>query len=101
MGRELLAYSEFRTSLTNADHYLTFLGCKWSLLGRLPCCLPSPYLQPVDELQKDESSSSIHKSFMSQIMCTAIQIALVDQLRKFSIIPNAVLGHSSGEIAAA
>ncbi len=34
-------------------------------------------------------------------MCSALQIALVDLLRRFGIVPKAVVGHSSGEIAAA
>ena len=34
-------------------------------------------------------------------MCTALQIALVDLLASWGILPVAVVGHSSGEIAAA
>lgn len=37
----------------------------------------------------------------SQPLCTALQIALVDLLRSFNIVPAAVVGHSSGEVAAA
>lgn len=37
----------------------------------------------------------------SQAMTTALQIALVELLRSFNILPSAVVGHSSGEIAAA
>lgn len=37
----------------------------------------------------------------SQPLCTAIQVALVDLLATWSITPSAVVGHSSGELAAA
>lgn len=87
MGRELLRYPRFGTSMVNADEYLKTLGChQWSLL---------------DELGKDALGSSIHKPSLSQPLCTAIQIALVDLLRSFSLSPSVVSGHSSGEIAAA
>ena len=38
---------------------------------------------------------------MAQPLCTALQIALVDLLTSWRILPRAVTGHSSGEIAAA
>ena len=38
---------------------------------------------------------------LSQPICTALQIALVDLLASWSVFPSAVVGHSSGEIAAA
>lgn len=38
---------------------------------------------------------------MSQPLVTAIQIALVDLFQSWGINPHAVVGHSSGEIAAA
>lgn len=34
-------------------------------------------------------------------LCTAIQVALVNHLKKFDITPNAVIGHSSGEATGA
>jgi acyl transferase domain-containing protein len=53
----------------------------------------------LDVLQSD--SDKIHRPECSQPLCTALQIALVDLLRSFGCLPSAVLGHSSGEIAAA
>jgi acyl transferase domain-containing protein len=38
---------------------------------------------------------------MAQPLCTALQIALVNSLARRGVKPNAVIGHSSGEIAAA
>lgn len=52
----------------------------------------------VDIIQEKEK---INDPQLSQPLCTALQLALVELLRSFSIIPVAVLGHSSGEIAAA
>lgn len=59
------------------------------------------YLHDVDELFKDSKRSSINKPEFSQPLCTAIQVALVDLLQSFGVQPTAVVGHSSGEIAAA
>lgn len=38
---------------------------------------------------------------MAQPLCTAIQVALVNAFRRLDLQPVAVVGHSSGEIAAA
>ena len=50
---------------------------------------------------KDASESKVHLTEYSQPLCTAIQVALVDLLESFEIYPTAIIGHSSGEIAAA
>jgi acyl transferase domain-containing protein len=47
------------------------------------------------------SSSRVHEAAISQTLCTAIQILLVDLLRIANVRFNVVIGHSSGEIAAA
>ncbi|OQE15068.1 hypothetical protein PENFLA_c034G04575 [Penicillium flavigenum] len=54
-----------------------------------------------DELLKDKSCSRIGEAAFSQPLCTAIQIALVQLLRAANLKLTAVVGHSSGEIAAA
>jgi acyl transferase domain-containing protein len=54
-----------------------------------------------DELQKDFETFQINKALFSQLLCTALQIALVNLLDSWNIRPNSVTGHSSGEIAAA
>lgn len=45
--------------------------------------------------------SKINHVTRSQPVCTAIQIGLVNLLRTWGVVPSAVVGHSSGEIAAA
>ncbi|KAJ5374411.1 Acyl transferase/acyl hydrolase/lysophospholipase [Penicillium concentricum] len=54
-----------------------------------------------DELVKDKSSSRIGEAAFSQPLCTAVQITLVQLLRAANLKLTAVVGHSSGEIAAA
>lgn len=54
----------------------------------------------VDELFKVKTSQ-IHRAELAQPLCTAIQVALVNVFRRSGIQPTAVIGHSSGEIAAA
>jgi len=86
MGRELLAFPVFKRSLLEAEEYLCQLGCRWSIFV---------------ELLKDKAESRINEPAFSQPICTALQVALVDLLKTFGITPAAVVGHSSGEIAAA
>jgi len=83
MGMELLRYPAFRDSLGKSDGLLASLGCKWSIFD---------IINDPEKVNKPESS---------QPLCTVLQIALVALLRSFGITPAAVLGHSSGEIAAA
>ncbi|KAJ5260988.1 hypothetical protein N7478_011583 [Penicillium angulare] len=54
-----------------------------------------------DQLCADASSSRLNEAALSQPLCTAIQVVLVDLLRSAGITFQAVVGHSSGEIAAA
>ena len=87
MGRELIhTNSQFAASLTKSDIILRGLGSGWSLL---------------DELLLDEHNSRIHQGDIAQPASTALQIGLVDLLVSIGIKPQVVLGHSSGEIAAA
>ena len=45
--------------------------------------------------------SRINEAEFSQPLCTALQIGIVNLLRSWGVSPAAVVGHSSGEIAAA
>ncbi|CAK4034819.1 fatty acid synthase S-acetyltransferase [Lecanosticta acicola] len=87
MGVGLLTCSVFRKSVERADQFLkTALGCKWSAL---------------EELLLDDEHTHIHKAEFSQPLCTVLQVALIDLLDSWGITPVAMVGHSSGEIAAA
>ncbi|KAH8655375.1 type I polyketide synthase [Xylariales sp. PMI_506] len=87
MGRELIvAYPEFKASLERADQTLREYGADWSL---------------IDELHRDEESTRVHETNISQPISVALQLCLVDLLKDWDIIPSAVTSHSSGEIAAA
>lgn len=89
MGRELLMNNEvFRLTIRRLDH----------VLQRLP---EPPTWNIEEELLKPAETSDLHKAFLSQPLCSAVQIALVETLASFAIKPAAVVGHSSGEIAAA
>ncbi|KAK8102255.1 hypothetical protein PG984_015401 [Apiospora sp. TS-2023a] len=83
MGLDLLVYPTFHATMTQASVVLQELGADWSLM---------------DELMHPER---INSPQMSQPLCTVLQIALVELLRSVGIVPDAVVGHSSGEIAAA
>ncbi|KAH8722886.1 polyketide synthase PksD [Phaeosphaeriaceae sp. PMI808] len=83
MGLELMRYPVFRSTLNTASDIFQALGANWSLLEKL------------------ESTEGIDMPEHSQPICTALQIALFELLKSFNISPVAVVGHSSGEIAAA
>ena len=53
------------------------------------------------EILADASISRINEAALSQPLCTAVQIMLVDLLQLANVRFDAVVGHSSGEIAAA
>ena len=54
-----------------------------------------------EQLQMPAETSQIHHAELAQPLCTAIQVRLVNALKRCGIKPKAVVGHSSGEIAAA
>ncbi|KUI71858.1 Polyketide synthase-nonribosomal peptide synthetase [Cytospora mali] len=65
-------------------------------------CLPdAPPWSLVEELLAAESESKVHEAEFAQPLTTALQIALVDLLRASGVRFSVVVGHSSGEIAAA
>lgn len=71
------------------------------VLQRLPNISDRPAWTLRDELLKPERTSRIAEAALSQPLCTAVQILLVDILREAGTSFTAVVGHSSGEIGAA
>ncbi|KJZ80104.1 hypothetical protein HIM_00818 [Hirsutella minnesotensis 3608] len=89
MGKRLVESDpHFRGDIEQMDRVLQTLSKppEWSLL---------------DELLKPASSSRIGEVEVAQPACAAIQMATFNKLKRLGLMPWAVIGHSSGEIAAA
>ncbi|KAF4163071.1 hypothetical protein CNMCM6936_001266 [Aspergillus lentulus] len=88
MGMELFSrVALFRQSIEQCEAVLNALPDRpaWSLC---------------EELKAGNASSRLSEAAVSQPLCTAVQIALVDVLKAAGLKFHAVVGHSSGEIAA-
>ncbi|KAH8730005.1 hypothetical protein GQ44DRAFT_673662 [Phaeosphaeriaceae sp. PMI808] len=86
MARELMRIPSFYSTVREADIFLKGLGSDWSLR---------------DALWGGVDRSAIDRPLLSQTLCTVIQVAVCDLYKRLGIRPSAVVGHSSGEIAAA
>ncbi|KAL8731365.1 MAG: hypothetical protein Q9166_003457 [cf. Caloplaca sp. 2 TL-2023] len=88
MGAQFFDYAVFRATISYLDRVIQeFSECpSWTI---------SATLLGVYEPEHIQSPK------VSQVACTAIQIAIVDLLASWSVRPVAVVGHSSGEMAAA
>ena len=85
MCRGLLdVHPEFTASIERTDLELSRYA-DWSLL---------------EELRRDEATSRMGATEVAQPANFAIQIALAEQLRHHGIVPDAIVGHSAGEVAA-
>lgn len=86
MCRGLLdVFPVFTDSILRTDRELSRYA-DWSLIDELRC--------------DDESRSRMAETQIAQPANFAIQIALAAQLAHFGITPDAVIGHSAGEVAA-
>jgi acyl transferase domain-containing protein/D-arabinose 1-dehydrogenase-like Zn-dependent alcohol dehydrogenase/NAD(P)-dependent dehydrogenase (short-subunit alcohol dehydrogenase family) len=88
-GQDLRCLEQFKVVqhvLDEAESYLAELGCQWGVR---------------DELYKPVDLSRISEAEFSQPLSTIVQIALIDLFRSFGVYPSSVVGHSSGEMAAA
>ena len=86
MSQDLIVYDVFQRYLFAAEGHLRDLGSAWFL---------------TTELFKAPEESRINDPELSQPICTAVQLALVELCKAWGLTPSAVVGHSSGEIAAA
>ncbi|KAG5789974.1 hypothetical protein H9Q69_010962 [Fusarium xylarioides] len=88
MGTQLLDYAEFRDTISYLDQVMGVLDSTpgWSIR---------------DILTMSCEEGRIHAADVAQTVCTAVQIGMIDLLASWNIRPAAVVGHSSGEIAAA
>jgi acyl transferase domain-containing protein len=85
MGRELLDQEPlFRNVIETCDQLLRQYT-SWSLL---------------EELTADERTSRMHETRIAQPANFALQVALAALWHAWGIVPDAIVGHSAGEIAA-
>ncbi|KAF3199954.1 hypothetical protein TWF106_003531 [Orbilia oligospora] len=73
-------------SIEQSAQYPRDIGCSWDL---------------ETEIKKEGSESRVDEPEISQPVSCPLQIALVDLLDRIKLRPAIVLGHSSGEVAAA
>ena len=88
MGAQLFDYAVFRATISYLDRVLREFSesPSWTISGTLSGAYEPEHIQSPK---------------VSQVACTATQIAIVDLLASWSVRPVAVVGHSSGEMAAA
>ena len=87
MGRRLLEEEPvFRNIIDECDALFGRHTGEWSLIGILTA---------------DEDQSNIDETMFAQPSIFSIQVALAGLLRSRGIVPDAIVGHSVGEIAAA
>ena len=86
MGQELFANEPvFRETIIRC-HELMSAYSAWSLL---------------EELRADEKTSRLHITSIAQPSIIALQIALMELWKSWGVNPDAVVGHSVGEVTAA
>ena len=91
MANQLLKNQHFLATIRELDQILQSLPS-----DKAPSWFIEEYLRDLQG-EGPERSSAV----TSQTLCTAIQIAIVNLLARWGAKPTAVIGHSSGEIAAA
>ncbi|WZH45859.1 hybrid pks-nrps protein [Fusarium acuminatum] len=89
MGREILKSSSFAQSLMK------------SLEESLASLPEPPSWTLTEQIMADKETSRLSEAAVSQPLCTAVQLMVVELLQKAGINFSCVIGHSSGEITAA
>ncbi|PWY90361.1 hypothetical protein BO94DRAFT_574133 [Aspergillus sclerotioniger CBS 115572] len=101
MASDLLVYPLFRRRIQETSTFMKYLGSGWDLYGMLPS---SPLIDSANEYTVERiasESGELDEPTFAQSSCVAVQVALVDLLASWNVTPQTVVGHSSGEIAAA
>ncbi|PGH13223.1 hypothetical protein AJ79_03781 [Helicocarpus griseus UAMH5409] len=88
MGKDLLAYPGFRRSIQKID----------AALATLPL---APSWTVEEMMTADLTADEMDEPRVAQLMSIAVEIAIIDLLGEWNIVPEMVGGHSAGEIAAA
>ena len=83
MGKDLMAFPVYRNAVQKVDALFQH-EAQWSILEKL------------SELTTDEMMPAHY----AQPMTFLVQIGLVELLKYFHVVPDVVLGHSAGEVAA-
>lgn len=118
--QESIVFGKKKSSPPKIGFIFTGQGAQWSQMGldlveTFPSAkkvlqhlddvlqtLPSPpEWSLVGELTESRSAGQLREPEFSQPLVTALQLAILQVLSEWDIIPEAVVGHSSGEIAAA
>jgi acyl transferase domain-containing protein/NADPH:quinone reductase-like Zn-dependent oxidoreductase/1-acyl-sn-glycerol-3-phosphate acyltransferase/NAD(P)-dependent dehydrogenase (short-subunit alcohol dehydrogenase family)/acyl carrier protein len=86
MGQQLRAENRVFREMLERCHEALRPHAPWALL---------------DELARDEHASRIAEPDFAQVTNFVIQVALADVWKSWGIVPDAVVGHSAGEMAAA
>ncbi|KAF1965402.1 ketoacyl-synt-domain-containing protein, partial [Bimuria novae-zelandiae CBS 107.79] len=94
-------YATMGKKITEASSYARSIIKKLdNALYTLPAS-DRPSWRIMDELLRDETESRVDETTISQTLTTAVQVLLVSLLKVAKIPIKIVIGHSSGEIAAA
>ena len=100
-ARSYLVIRSFRAVFPDRSpsYKLWVVSGDWTVRPRTPSRLS--FLTDTGNLRNWEVDADVDDPGVAQPVCTALQIALVDLCHSWRLRPKAVVGHNSGEIAAA